>query len=226
MRIGKPRTIVVGTIAIAGVTAVALWSGTGTRDIDGEGELVRESRGTTVQGAFGLQTYVDPDFDFSLAVPEGWQAVVMAEGDAANGRETGYAIGFESPFGRDDEVFSDYLMVEISPGEISSLFETDGQARSPTRVDGRSGWRDELALTMPVPVASSSNPGVEGYAGPRPGSAEAAVELIVRQAWFSGTDYTIALYAIGERSRRTLLDDAFEVMLRTFRLHGAPFDVV
>ena len=86
----------------------------------------------------------------------------MAEGDAANGHRSGYAIGFESPFGRGDEVFSDYLMVEISPGESAALFETDGQARSPTRVDGRSGWRDELVLTMSLPLVPSPRPGTEG----------------------------------------------------------------
>jgi|GEM_PF-1469600 len=155
----------------------------------------------------GLDAYVDPDFGFSIAVPAGWTPVVAAETDAELAMlEPGYAVGFESPLTHDRDVFSDYLMVEIMPADDHGLFETDGRERRETRIDGRPAWRD--ALTLP---ADGTNP--------------ATVDLIVRQATMSGLGFTVGLYAVGEPARLPLLEDAFEAMLRTFRLPRAPFSV-
>jgi len=154
-----------------------------------------------------LDTYVDPDFGFSLAVPAGWTAVIAVPVEAGPALlEPGYAIGFESPREGDGDIFSDYLMVEILPGDESGLFRTDGSLVRETRVDGRIAWRDALTL--------AADPGI--------GSA---VDLIVRQAAMAGLGYTVGLYAIGEPARLELLEDAFEVMLRTFRLPTPPFTV-
>lgn len=154
-----------------------------------------------------LEAYLDPDFGFELAVPRGWTAVVAAEDDASLALlEPGYAVGFESPQQHVGDVFSDYLMVEIMPGDESGAFDTDERKRRDVTIDGHTGWRDELALQADV-------------------SGTPAVDLIVQQASISGVGYTIGLYAIGEPARRAFLDDAFEVMLRTFRLPVAPFNV-
>ena len=73
-------------------------------------------------------------------------------------------------------------------------------------MNGRAAWRDALSLP-----ADPSDPD--------------AVDLVVRQAAVSGLGYTVGLYAIGEPARLPLLEDAFEAMLRTFRLTRAPFEV-
>lgn len=154
-----------------------------------------------------LTAYVDPDFGFSLAVPMGWTAMVLPESDAElEMLEPGYAVAFESPLEHEDDRFVDYLMVEILPGAESGLFETDGSRRRETVVDGRHAWRDALSL----PAAADD---------------ARAVDLIVRQATSSGLGYTVAFFAVGEPARRPLIDDAFEAMLRTFRLPRRPFDV-
>ena len=204
-------------VAVA-VTTVALIASThersshGAREDDGAGGAGRAASSgghvvETEERLTELDTYVDPDFGFSLAVPAGWIPVVAEESDAdLDVLEPGYAIGFESPRERDGDVFSDYLMVEIMPGRDSGLFETDGSRRRETVVDGRTAWRDELTIA----------PG-SGHGG---GTA-----LLVRQAALSGLGYTVGLYAVGEPARRVLLEEAFEAMLRTFRLPHAPFDV-
>ena len=163
--------------------------------------------GTSVDLLLELEAYLDPVFGFELAIPDGWTPVVAAEDDASLAiLEPGYAVGFESPQEHAGDVFSDYLMVEIMPGDDSGVFETDATARRVVIVDGRVGWRDELSL----PAESAVSP---------------AVDLIVRQASISGLGFTVGLYAIGEPSRRALLDDAFEVMLRTFSMPILPYDI-
>ena len=176
----------------------------------------------------GLTAYVDPDFGFSVAVPAGWRAVVAAESEAqAAMHEPGYAVGFESPRERATDVFSDYLMIEILPDDESGLFETDGSRRRAVTIDGRSAWRDELVLPASVlgPIAVPSGEGAVSVGERARRQAGGASDLIVRQASLAGLGYTIGFYAIGERSREALMGDAFETMLRTFRLVRAPFDV-
>ena len=183
-----------------------------------------------VQGAATLDTlelvaYVDPDFGFSMATPANWRAVVAVESDARMAMyEPGYAVAFESPRD-DDDLFADYLMVEILPGSESGLFETDGSRRRMTWVDDRLAWRDELRLpmTVSVPIAPVTVP--DGGGSMPAGVREAEVELAIYQASFAGLGFTVSLYAVGERSRRDLMAEAFEIMLRTFRLDVDPFEI-
>ena len=172
-----------------------------------------------------IEHYVDPDFGFTLAIPAGWNAVVAAESEAQMAmHEPGYAVGFESPREHADDVFSDYLMIELLPGAESGLFETNGSRRRPVTIDGRAAWRDELTIAAGAfgnrPAASVS--GRSSREEPRAGDGR---ELVVRQAAIVGLGYTVGLYAIGESTREALMGDAFEMMLRTFRLTRAPFDV-
>lgn len=175
----------------------------------------------------GLQPYIDPDFAFSLAIPDGWLAVVAAQSEEKMAmHEPGYAVGFRPSHEHAGDGFVDYLMIEILPGRDSGLFETDGSRRREAIVDGRRGWREELALPASSFGATHETPSNEqalaeesriGFAPP--------LDLLVRQAAISGLGYTIGFYAIGDPSRRSLLDAAFETMLRTFHLPNAPFDV-
>ena len=154
-----------------------------------------------------LEPYVDPDFGFTVAVPAGWNATIVPETDAELAMlEPGYAVAFESAREHARDVFTDYLMIEILPGDEAGLFETDGRLRRATVVDGRPAWRD--ALTLPADPADAR-----------------AVDLVVRQASLSGLGYTIGFYAVAEPARAALIEDAFEAMLRTFKLPRRPFDV-
>ena len=185
----------------------------------------RAAHRATAFDTLELNAYVDPDFGFSVATPAGWRAVVAAESDAQMAMyEPGYALAFESPRD-DDDLFADYLMVEILPGSESGLFETDGSRRRATRVDGRPAWRDELRLpmTVPAPIASAIAPDAGGSTPA--GAREAEVELAIYQASFAGLGFTVSLYAIGEGSRGDFMAGAFEIMLRTFRLGDEPFEV-
>ena len=140
-------------------------------------------------------------------MPAGWNATVVPETDTELAMlEPGYAVAFESAREHERDVFTDYLMIEILPGDEAGLFETDGRLRRATVVDGRPAWRD--ALTLPADPADAR-----------------AVDLIVRQASLSGLGYTIGFYAVAEPARAALIEDAFEAMLRTFELPRRPFDV-
>jgi len=190
----------VADLSNSSVTVSATRQATSVLTVDRDGV-------TGVELLLELEAYLDPVFGFELAIPYGWTPVVVADDDVnMTMLEPGYAVGFESPQEHAGDVFSDYLMVEIMPGDDSGVFETNENARRVVTVDGRVGWRDELTL----PAESDGTP---------------AVDLIVRQASISGLGFTIGLYAIGEPSRRALLDDAFEVMLRTFSLPVLPYDI-
>ena len=175
-----------------------------------------------------LVHYADPDLGFGVAVPDGWRASVVAESDAQRLMyEPGYAVGFESPREGVDDPFADYLMIEILPGDESGLFVTDGSRRRSVEIDGRRAWRDALRLSAAgVPHGMSAPDGSRPAEDPGGrASASVAVDLLVLQAATRGLGYTVGFFAIGEPSNAVALGDAFEAMLRTFRLPRAPFDV-
>ena len=72
------------------------------------------------------------------------------------------------------------------------------------KVNGKSGFREQLRID-----------GRE--------NGLSAIDLIVHQAEIHGLGYTIAFYAIGEPANEVMMRDAFDVMLRTFRLKNSPF---
>jgi len=154
-----------------------------------------------------IEAYEDPDYGFSVAIPSGWQKIVAAESDESFSElEPGYAVGFESPHQGDQDRFADYVLIEVLPGKDSGLFETDGQNRQLISINGQAAWMDRLD------VKGESN-----------GLTE--VDLTIFQAQMSGLGYTIGLYAIGEPSREKLMSDAFEVIVRTFKLTTSPFPI-
>ncbi|MEE9320348.1 MAG: hypothetical protein V3U76_07885 [Granulosicoccus sp.] len=163
--------------------------------------------GPTVEILTDLDSWYDPDLGFSLAIPAGWKPIVIDETELQlDELEPGYSIGFESPLRDADDHFADYIMIEILPGVQSGEFETDGSHRRSVVIDGVKGWRDELLLQEHALV-------------------DQTLELIVRQASIRQLGYTVGLYAVAESDQESLIDDVFEIMLRTFRLPEMPFSV-
>ncbi len=155
-----------------------------------------------------VESYRDLDFGFSFAVPSGWQKIVSVESEEdLEILEPGYAVGFESPNQGDNDLFADYILIEILPGSESGLFETDGVHRRPVSIDGQATWFDKVDI-------DSGSTGIDD------------VDLTVYQAELIGLGYTVGLYAIGEQSRTKLMAAAFEVLVRTFTLEAAPFVVL
>jgi len=161
--------------------------------------------GPTVEVLTDLDSWFDPDLGFSLAIPAGWKPIVVAETDTQRDElEPGYSIGFESPPSHTDDHFADYIMIEILPGIQTGEFVTDGSRRRSVVIDGVQGWRDELNL-----LDHTS----EGH----------GLELTIRQANIRRLGYTVGLYAVAELDQEMLINDVFEIMLRTFRLPVMPF---
>ena len=156
-----------------------------------------------------IGVYRDPELAFDLAVPAGWTAiepVADPPGDAAGGAGSGHAVVFEAPRDGPGDAFADYVMIEILPGRDSGLFLTDGSRAADVRIDGMPGTRDALVI---------EGHEVDGV----------VLDLVVHQAEVRGLGWTIGFYAIGETRRERLVEDAFELMIRTFRLPAPPFRV-
>ncbi len=166
-----------------------------------------------VGGVASFAAYVDPDLAFEMAVPAGWTPIVTVTeaprdvpDPVAAMVETGHVVGFEAPRDGPDDVFADYVMIEILPGTESGLFHTDGTLTREISIDGRAGLRDSLRID-------------DHRIG------QASLDLVVHQAEVRGTGWTIGFYAIGEPAQARLLEEAFELMIRTFHLPGPPFRV-
>ena len=160
-----------------------------------------------------LDSYDDEDYGFSVAVPAGWRRIIAedsdAESDALSGQdipnlELGYAVGFESDRQSETDIFADYVLIEILPGNDSGLFTTDHSNRYPVIVDRRQSWYERLEIDQ----ASS-------------GLTD--VDLVIYQAELRGVGYTAGFYAIGEPSNEASMAAAFKVMLKTFTMNAEPF---
>ena len=156
-----------------------------------------------------IGVYRDPELAFDLAVPAGWTSIEPVAGpsdDAAGGAGSGHAVVFEAPRDGPGDAFADYVMIEILPGRDSGLFLTDGSRTADVRIDGMPGTRDALVI---------EGHEVDGI----------VLDLVVHQAEVLGLGWTIGFYAIGETRHERLVEDAFELMIRTFRLPAPPFRV-
>lgn len=151
--------------------------------------------------------YNDQDYGFELAVPQAWSRIFAAEDDAeVDALEPGYAIGFESPRSHAQDVFADYLMVEILPGGHTGAFESDGSNTQIVMVDNK------VAITDKVVLESFDINGDK-------------IDLIVFQAEIVELGFTVGIYAIGEKHEAKVLRDAFELVLKTFKVPDDPFSV-
>lgn len=154
---------------------------------------------------FNIENYDDDDYGFSVAIPAGWLKVVAVETlEDFEILEPGYTIGFEAPNEGSDDLFADYIMIEILPGTDSGAFETDGSNRVEVSIDSRPAWIDKIDVNAAVY-------GLED------------IELTVYQAQISGLGYTVGLYAIGEPGREETMAAAFELMVRTFSFFIEPY---
>ncbi|MFT7214029.1 MAG: hypothetical protein ACI9XK_004294 [Granulosicoccus sp.] len=154
---------------------------------------------------FNIENYDDDDYGFSVAIPSGWAKVVAVDTlEVFEVLEPGYAIGFEAPHEGSDDLFADYIMIEILPGTDSGAFETDGSNRMEVSIDSRPAWIDKLDVNAEVY-------GLED------------INLTVYQAQISGLGYTVGLYAIGEPGREEMMAAAFELLVRTFSFFIEPY---
>ncbi len=154
-----------------------------------------------------IRSYIDSDFNFEMAVPNGWTLIIADEPlSEIDELETSYAVGFESPRSDENDHFSDYIMVEIIPGSISGAFETDGSLERTILIDGRPAKEDELLL-RDYEVAGDK------------------LDLQVFQAELYGLGYSVGFYAIGEHREAAVLRDAFRLMIQTFKLPPHLFDL-
>ncbi len=170
------------------------------------------SASTTVQSGLApierILPYYDEDYDFEVAVPENWTRIFAALDDQGTDElEPGYAVGFESPRSNSDDVFADYLMVEILPGSQTGAFTTDGTHSDVVIVDGRAALTDHVYLDG-FDINGNS------------------IDLVVFQAEIVELGFTIGIYAIGEKREAAVLADAFQLALKTFKVPIDPFRVI
>jgi len=151
--------------------------------------------------------YFDEDYGFTLAVPENWSRVIAAEDEhEVDVLEPGYAVAFESPKSHDVDVFADYLMVEILPGAQSGAFSSDGSRSKVTMVDERVAITDQVFL---------NDYDINGD----------RIDLVVFQAEIIELGFTVGIFAIGEKREADILEDAFKLALKTFKIPEDPFSV-
>jgi len=151
--------------------------------------------------------YRDVDYGFEVAVPEYWSPNFAATSDEQTQQlEPSYAVGFESPRTGVNDVFADYLMVEILPGAHTGGFDTDGTQTRVMIVDGRVAVVDRVEL--------------DGF---EIGTDQ--IDLVVFQAEIVELGFTVGIYVIGEQREAAVLADAFELALKTFKVPDDPFSV-
>jgi len=151
--------------------------------------------------------YSDADYGFEVAIPDNWSINYTATHDEqSEDLEPGYAVGFESPRSGSNDVFADYLMVEILPGAQTGAFETDGTQAQVIMVDGRVAITDQINL---------DGFDIDGD----------QIDLVVFQAEIVELGFTVGIFAIGEQHEAAVLADAFELALKTFKVPDDPFSV-
>jgi len=91
--------------------------------------------------------YDDKDFGFSMVVPKNWEQLPpldIPEYELLD--ERGYSVMFESPLQNLSDVYSDYIMVEVLPGNETGAFISDGKHRALVSVDGQTAVEDKIFL--------------------------------------------------------------------------------
>jgi len=151
--------------------------------------------------------YYDDDYGFEVAIPENWLLNYAATHDEQTSKlEPGYAVGFESPRSGVNDVFADYLMVEILPGAQTGAFDTDGSHTQVVMVDGR------VAIVDRVNLAGFEIDGDH-------------IDLVVFQAEIIELGFTVGIFAIGEQREAAVLADVFQLALKTFKVPHDPYSV-
>lgn len=144
--------------------------------------------------------YVDADYGFSMVVPQHWRkTIVDGLGVDNNLSALGYSVTFESSVQGDDDLYVDYIMVEVLPGTETGAFESDGAHREVVIIDGQKAVRDRIEL-VDYPYKGDT------------------LDLTIRQAEIAQLGYTVGLYAIGTEDNAVILDEAFAALVYSFVL--------
>ncbi len=203
--------ILVTTLSSAFVAFVVLWQLQSDTQQSDVADAAEQSEAASVDPIADLERYDDPDYGFSLAVPVGWTRIVAADtddvADVLASLEPGYAVGFESPRSGDSDIFADYILIEVLPGNEFGLFEATEAQRRYIEIDAQPVAYDRLLVDSAV-------------------DANAAVDLVIFQRGVQAFGYTLAFYAIGEPDNEQTLFDAFQIMLHTFSQTTEPFVVI
>jgi len=146
-----------------------------------------------------LTGYVDPLAGFSARVPLNWQRVqISAPSDA------GVTVSFESPPTGLDDLFADYLMVDIQPGQRVEVLAAPSDEQILMQIAGLEVYRERIPLDH-HPVA-----GIH-------------LDLVVWQVTFRQPGYAVGIYAIGERREEARLERLLIEFAHSFELPAPPF---
>lgn len=160
-----------------------------------------------------LERYDDPDYGFSFAIPAGWRTIIAVQSevdtvdDWLDDLEPGYAVGFEAPRSGNQDRFADYILIELLPGEDFGLFDASGAQTYVFESEQESFTYHRLEIDSALDDTID-------------------VDLVIFQRGVQALGYTLAFYAIGEPADEHLLFQAFQIMLRTFEQHKAPFVII
>lgn len=149
--------------------------------------------------------YEDEDFGFSMVVPKHWEKLPpldIPEYELLD--ERGYSVLFESPLQNSTDNYSDYIMVEVLPGNETGAFDSDGAHRALVTVDGQTAVEDKIFLSdFPV--------------------GDMELDLSIRQAEIAQLGYTVGLYTVGTKDNARMLEEAFRALLYSFKLPKQPY---
>ena len=160
-----------------------------------------------------FEWYEDHDYGFSIAVPSGWSRLVVAPTDGlltdshAIALESAYAVGFALPQSENVDSFSDYILIELIPGEEFELFDSAEAEQHFIDPEKRQLPYDRLTIEGEKDHATNG-------------------ELVILQHGVQSLGYTLAFYAIGEPAKEHVLLDAFQMMILTYKQLRQPFNVI
>ena len=141
--------------------------------------------------------HTDPIVTFELAVPLTWQRqLVVDQDELAAQNYTGYAVTYQSPLTSDDDVFSDYIMIEML-AEDKAGFVTDGSWQAPILIDGRSATWERVAL---------DDHDVGGD----------SLDLVAYQLLREEPGFSLGIYVVGETKEEERLREIFTIVIDSF----------
>lgn len=143
--------------------------------------------------------YIDPLVGYEAQVPKGWQRVALDEpGDI------GFSVSFESPPSHEQDSFSDYLLVEVLPGQLPEGFPVEPDERTVMQVAGQNVYRERIVL-KDYPVGGTT------------------IDLVAWQLKLVQNDYSVGMYVVGEQFNAAQLERILIEFAYSFTLHQSPF---
>jgi len=115
-------------------------------------------------------------------------------------------VTFESPPSNATDTFADYLMIEILPGRAEPGFSQVPDERVPMQFNGSEVFRERFILDD-FPIEDTQ------------------IDLVAWQINLVSDEYTIALYAVGERREDPRLERFLIELAHAFAIRRAPFQI-